>query len=35
MEHTQKGASLGGGRWEKERTVRSFIQSLEGVTEHT
>ena len=34
MEHTQ-GASLGGGRWENERTVWSFIGSLDGVTEHT
>ena len=34
-EHTQKGASLGGGQWEKEHTVRSFIWSLDRVTEHT
>ena len=35
MEHTQKGVSLGGGQREKEHTVRSFIRSLDGVTEHT
>ena len=35
MEHTQKGASLGGRRREKEHTVWSFIRSLDGVTEHT
>ena len=34
MEHTQ-GASLGGRRRENERTVRSFIRSLDGVTERT
>ena len=34
MEHIQ-GASLGGGRQENERTVRSFIRSLDGVTERT
>ena len=34
MEHTQ-GASLGGRRWENECTVRNFIRSLDGVTEHT
>ena len=33
-EHTQ-GASLGGGQRENERTVRSFIRSLDGVTERT
>ena len=33
-EHTQ-GASLGGRRRENERTVRSFIRSLDGVTERT
>ena len=33
-EHTQ-GASLGGRRRENERTVRSFIRSLDGVTECT
>ena len=30
-----RGASLGGGRRENERTVRSFIRSLDGVTERT
>ena len=34
MEHTQ-GVSLGGGRQENECTVRSFIQILDGVSEHT
>ena len=34
VEHTQ-GASLGGGQRENERTVRSFIRSLDGVNEHT
>ena len=29
------GASLGGGWREKECTVRSFIRSLDGVTERT
>ena len=33
-EHIQ-GASLGGGRRENKRTVRSFKQSLDGVTERT
>ena len=33
-EHIQ-GASLGGGQRENERTVRSFIRSLDGVTERT
>ena len=33
-EHTQ-GVSLGGGRRENERTVQSFIRSLDGVTERT
>ena len=30
-----RGASLGGGRREKEHTVRSFIRNLDGVTERT
>ena len=34
MEHTQ-GASLGGRWWENERTVWSFIRSLDGVIERT
>ena len=33
-EHIQ-GASLGGRRRENERTVWSFIRSLDGVTERT
>ena len=33
-EHTQ-GASLGGGQQKNERTVRSFIRSLDRVTERT
>ena len=34
MEHTQ-GVSLGGGWWENECTVRSFIRILDGVSERT
>ena len=34
MEHTQ-GVSLGGERRENERTVRSFIRTLDGGSEHT
>ena len=34
MEHIQ-GASLGGGRRENERIVRSFIRNLDGATERT
>ena len=33
-EYTQ-GASLGGGRQENQHTVRSFIWTLDGVSEHT
>ena len=34
MEYTQ-GVSLGGGQQKNECTVRSFIRSLDGVTERT
>ena len=34
MEHIQ-GASLGGRGWENERTVWSFIRSLDRVSECT